>query len=207
MKTLREKFMSSQYIKDTRIWINRRQFWRTLKWLFAMMVGGLFPVWGSSILLNLFSQDIRWLDFIKNGEFALYSTATLAPALYLITKDDLKMPLLDKNIFGTIIFILGGLSVLIFAGVLFTKNNEATQNSILNIRFLAISSLSVYGLSIFIIFVLTLADNILTDQKMNPQKMLNEDANILSFEFDKLQEETTNGLEKECDSLGDGNEQ
>lgn len=201
MKTIHEKIMKSQFYKDVRIWINFRQFWKTLKWLFAIMVGGLFPVWGSSVLLKLFSQDITWMDFIKNGEFALYSTAALAPALYLITKDDakdkLKMPFLDKNVFGTIIFILGGLAVLIFAGVLSIKNNEIMQNSILDVNFLAISSLSIYALSMLIIFILTLADNILTDQKLNPYKMLNEDAEILSSDFDKLEDETTNGLKEE----------
>ena len=189
MKTILSIIMETHLYQEFKIWLNLKQFCKTLKWLFAMMAGGLFPIWGSSILLILYSKNIQWLDFVRNGEFALYSAATLAPALYLITRDDMKMPCIDKNVCGIVIFILSGLSVLIFAGVLFTKYNQSQQNSKLNIHFLVIASLTIYILSMLILFILTLADNILTEQKINYKGLLNKDADDLSSKFDQLEDE------------------
>ena len=209
MKNIFAKIKEWKLVMGIKMWLNGQQILVTFKWLIAVMAGSLFPVWGSTILLKLLSQEIHFIDFIKHGEFALYSTAALAPALYLITKekkvDELKMPFLDKNLCGTFIFILGGLAVLIFAGVLSVKNNQVDQNEILNTGFLAWSSLTIYALSILLLFFLTLADNILTNPT-NPREMWKKGVDTLATNFDELDDEPDNQLEMDFDTLGDDDE-
>lgn len=69
-----------------------RSHWREAGLSLAYSIfGSLAPVWGGFLLLRLFSRRPGWVDFSQHGEFALYSAAMLAPALYVVSRD-LKVP-------------------------------------------------------------------------------------------------------------------
>jgi len=89
----------------------------TGKWLAFSLGGALIPVWGGMMLFRLFSKPVKFSDFSGNGEFALYSAAMLAPALYLILKDFKNSPFMYRHAFAGISALGLSLSMLLFAGV------------------------------------------------------------------------------------------
>jgi len=55
-------------------------FW----WSLASLIGGLMPLWTAMFLRGLHKQPIGISDFATRGDFALYSAAFLAPAIYQV---------------------------------------------------------------------------------------------------------------------------
>lgn len=75
------------------------------------------PIWGTYFLLKLHHQHFLLNDFVKHGEFALYTAAFLAPALQLVVRNIKD----SKYVLGTgsVLFALAGLvvAVNIYSGV------------------------------------------------------------------------------------------
>lgn len=169
---------------DTKIWLNKQPWCETSKWLFYTLVGSLLPVWGSCLLLKLFSQTIQWVDFFKHGEFALYSAAIITPAIYLILKEKFNIPFLSRHVCGLLALAFLISSTLIFAGVTVIAVNQNIQRPILNESFLVITSIVVFCLSVFLAFFITLADNIITQEDL--REVRQRDSEKLEKEFDDL---------------------
>jgi hypothetical protein len=51
------------------------------------LLGSLMPIWGTYFVLKLHQQPFHLNDFVKHGEFALYTAAFLAPALQLVVSN------------------------------------------------------------------------------------------------------------------------
>src|SRR5437588_3999549 len=64
-----------------------QDWWESSSWLLYNLIGGLLPMWGGLLLLYIFGHHDRWQQLISRGEFALYSAALLAPAVYVVLKD------------------------------------------------------------------------------------------------------------------------
>lgn len=75
------------------------------------------PIWGTYFLLKLHHQQFYLNDFVRHGEFALYTAAFLAPALQLVVRNikDAKYVLGT----GAVLFAVAGLvvAVNIYSGV------------------------------------------------------------------------------------------
>jgi hypothetical protein len=75
------------------------------------------PIWATLILLNLHHQPFHFNDFVKHGEFALYTATFFAPALQLVVRNIKN----SKYALGTgaVLFAVVGLvfSGIIYAGV------------------------------------------------------------------------------------------
>jgi hypothetical protein len=177
-------------VHDARIWLNWRQWWETAKWLFYTLAGSLLPVWGSCLLLKLFSQKIQWTDFFRHGEFALYSAAIITPAIYLILKEKFNIPFLRRHLCGFLAFSFLIFSTLIFAGVTIIAVNQNVQRPVvLNESFLVHSSIVVFCLSVFLVFFVTLGDNLITQEDLR-----------------EVEQRSGKKLEKDFDALGGTNE-
>ena len=98
---------------------SRQQLIESLKWITAVVMGGLLPLWGGYLMLLLFSQPVTLSDFASNGEFALYSAAFLTPALYLVGRD-VRDPFVHRQL-----FMLGGILMLIISVLLFAAVTAA----------------------------------------------------------------------------------
>ena len=81
------------------------------------LLGSLMPIWASFFLLKLHHQHFYLNDFVKHGEFALYTAAFLAPALQLVVRNIRD----SKYVLGTgaVLFAVAGLvaSGIIYSGV------------------------------------------------------------------------------------------
>ncbi len=176
-------------VHGAKIWLNWRLWWETAKWLFYTLAGSLLPVWGSCLLLKLYSQKIQWIDFSRHGEFALYSAAIITPAIYLILKEKFNIPFLRRHLCGFLAFAFLIFSTLIFAGVTVIAVNQNVQRAVLNEPFLVRSSIVVFCLSVFLVFFVTLGDNLLTREDLR-----------------ELEQRSGKKLEKDFDALGDTHE-
>jgi hypothetical protein len=130
----------------------------SVKWFVYTLVGSLLPIWGSWLLLPVLSQSVNWSDFVRHGEFALYSAAFLSPALYLITRDVALAPFVHRQLFALSTIVLIVCSALLFAGV-----TAATKGSIhgivLDENVLIKVSIPLLLLSSLVAFVVTVLDN------------------------------------------------
>jgi len=97
--------------------VNRGHLRDTGEWFLYTIVGSLVPVWGGAILYGIAPGGVPWIELASHGEFALYSAALLAPAIYIIVteREDVPFPRRGLFVLTSIIFLL--ISVLIFAGI------------------------------------------------------------------------------------------
>lgn len=176
-------------MKEIEIWLNWKHWWETVKWLLFTVLGSLLPVWGSWFLLRLFSQEIRWIDFFKDGEFALYSAALIAPALYLILKENFKIPFLQRHLCGFLAFFFLICSLLIFSAVTALSANESLGKAvILNESFLVKTSITIFALTVILVFFVKLGDDLTAEG------------------IYKLKQKAAEELEKNFTALGEENE-
>lgn len=92
--------------------------WReTIWWLGFNVVGSFMPIWGSFFLLGLSNRPFIFRDFMKHGEFALYSAAFLAPALQVIA-GNLRNKRYVLSMGSLLVAVIGlGISMIVYAGV------------------------------------------------------------------------------------------
>lgn len=90
----------------------------TAKWLGFNLVGSLFPLWGTYILLRIQTKSPAFNDFVVHGEFAVYAAAFIAPSLWVILRNmKEKGPLLGT---GAVLIGLFALlaCVAVYSGIL-----------------------------------------------------------------------------------------
>jgi hypothetical protein len=66
------------------------------------LLGGVAPLWIGLIVVESTGGVPYLVDFAKNGEFALYSAALLAPAFYIVVHDQSETPFAARAIFSLI---------------------------------------------------------------------------------------------------------
>ena len=114
-------------------------------WLAAHVLGGLLPLWGSFLLLKLFSTDTELDDYVRHGEFALYAAAIAGSGLYLIFRE-LPAPFPYRTGLGIFSILILLSSAIIFAGV-FVATRLADQPETLpplNLGLLSAISIPLY---------------------------------------------------------------
>ncbi|GAI80262.1 unnamed protein product, partial [marine sediment metagenome] len=76
----------------------------TATWLWWILLGSLFPVWGGIFIFLACKKSPAVLDFTGNGQFIIYSSTMLASAFYIVLKD-YKTKFSGRNLFGTLCFL------------------------------------------------------------------------------------------------------
>jgi hypothetical protein len=175
-----------------------------LWWLILSSIGGLLPIWGLVFFLLMFSQKVSIDIITKNGEFALYSAATLSSGLYIITKEDgwgfirrIRKSLSQNRkskppkggfpghrLFLSIAILGIMLSIFIFSGAIFP--NLPGVNLSTNTNLIKVSSISLFivaTITSYIITALDISEGSLTEED------LSKDENALIDEFDALEKE------------------
>lgn len=133
------------------------------------LIGSLFPIWASYILLILLTTKFSFTDFIDHGEFALYSAALLSPALYIIGKDR-KPAGFPYRTFFILLLPIGLLAAaLVFSSVVFAT---VTQDQPLNLnkQFLRYFTVILLSLSVLFSFLINVLDNIRREPDMHSIK-------------------------------------
>jgi hypothetical protein len=141
----------------------------TLLWFIFTIFASLLPVWGSYLILRLFSLPIVFYDFVRNGEFALYSAALLAPALYLIVKE-FGPPFIHRTTFVFLAVFALFVSGLVFASVTaISSTSTVSANSSLKVGtvplmidrdFMISVSLFLFSFTAFFSFLVRLVDTV-----------------------------------------------
>lgn len=126
----------------------------SLVWLLYVLVGGLFPTWGSILLLLLFGQAFAVSDLAAGGEFALYA-ASLIPATLFVMQDD-RAAFPCRRILTCLCCVLLLLATLIFAASFISTHKLAIVK--VNSDLVVLASAVVYGLSVVIGLAVTLLD-------------------------------------------------
>jgi hypothetical protein len=146
-------------------------------------LGGLFPLWGGYLLFKLYHRVPSIENFTDHGEFAIYSAATLAPALYYILKDMKTSTFLYRHFFGLLCVIGLGISVLFYVAVISISVGQIPTT--IDFDFLRTVTWILFATSVIISFCVTILDNDRTfrDIKGESRRELNE----LEQEFDKTQ--------------------
>ena len=166
MVSIRETITENlQYMKDA--------FWL----LVYTLIGGLLPMWGGIILVRLFGQWRGWGLFCQQGEFAIYSAALLAPAIYLITRSA-QMAL--KRILLLVAVVSLFISGIVFAGV---KSGQLFGTSF-DSNFLRDTTLILFVASTLLFYLV----NVFECARLGAdiQKARAESLKTLEKEFDKL---------------------
>jgi hypothetical protein len=133
------------------------------------------PIWGTYFLLRLHHQQFYLNDFIKHGEFALYTAAFLAPALQLVVRNikDAKYVLGT----GAVLFAVAGLvvAVNIYSGVVVGVSYPQQLDELFLFRVSIILFLSSLG---FAVLVALIQDQISSPQveesEASEQRSLNQ---------------------------------
>jgi hypothetical protein len=134
--------------------------WRdTISWLGFNVLGSFMPIWGSFFLLRLSGQAFVIRDFMKHGEFALYTAAFLAPALQLIVRNLRNKRYILRT--GSVLLCLAGLliSAIVYAGVVTMTGPPGFSAQRLNEEFLFRTSWIIFPASLIFVLGVTLLQN------------------------------------------------
>ncbi len=128
--------------------------------LAVVVVGSLSPLYIGPIFLETLNVDFSYRDFIDHGEFAIYSTALLTPALYLLYKNR-GLHTRGISLFFSLLFLLIIIflltSIVIFAAVVAaTVGNEIFS---LNKEFVRVWTVRIYCSSVVITLMMNALDN------------------------------------------------
>jgi len=150
----------------------------------AHFIGGLLPLWGSWLLLTLSKESASITDFIRHGEFLLYSASLLPTAAFLMLRD-FKTPFPQRLIVGLVIIFLLVVSSLMFAGVFtITRHDVETTRPSVNVPFLAWVSIPLYLISLIAMLIATFFDMIVLS--FDPLEKQERDEKNLAEQFRKL---------------------
>lgn len=139
-------------------WASQRpHFFQLLAWLGSHAIGGLLPLWGSFLLLALFSQKTSFEDYVQQGEFALYAASVLGTAFYLILRE-LRPPFPGRVALGLIAVVLVVAATLLFAGVFVGTRIPDSKLPTIDIRILSWSSLGIYVSSVVVTLIAMFID-------------------------------------------------
>jgi hypothetical protein len=164
---------------------SKNQWYESIGWLIATLLGGLLPLWGGYLLLQLKGASPPLAEFVRHGEFALYSASILAAACFLVLREWPSGFFPYRIIFG--MTMLAGMLVatLIFAGVFEANQNEDTAKA-LNMQFLQLFSVGLYAIALASAYTVTLID--LVGCTVDPREVQAEQDAELASEFHALEE-------------------
>jgi hypothetical protein len=171
-------------------------WWETLLWVGYNFLGSLMPIWATFLLLRLHHQHFRLNDFVKHGEFALYTAAFLAPALQLVVRNIKN----SKYVLGTgaVLFAVAGL---VFSGIIYSGVAPAApsleQTGLppplgIDERFLFYVSMILFTLSLAFAVLVTLIEN--QPLSTNIQKSEEEGEKQLADKFSGKKPEAAVGV-------------
>lgn len=96
-------------------------------WVLWAVIIGLLPLWGGWLVMIIKKQGPQLDDFVSSGEFALYTAATIAPAVFTVLISYKQRGIFP---FGFTILLLSLIvliySVLVFGGVFPSGASEDT---------------------------------------------------------------------------------
>jgi hypothetical protein len=167
-----------------------RIWFQTLQWLGYNLLGSLMPIWGTYFLLRLHHQQFYLNDFVKHGEFALYTAAFLTPALQLVVTNIRNAKYVLGT--GTVLFALAGLvvAVNIYSGVAVGLPSPQQIDE----HFLFLVSVILFLSSLAFAFLVTLIEYQVANP--NPRKSEAEDSRELNERFSEKQPEVVNSIDE-----------
>lgn len=149
-------------------------------WFALNIISSLLPLWGTILLLLLFSKDVSLYGMLKNGEFVLYAAAFSGGALYVIRRDIF----ISRNASNALLITLLLVSSIIFVAITVPSFNELGGSTNINQTFLTCSSIFVFLASIIFCFFITVAEA--AGFGMDIPDVLKKDEKKLSSDFDRL---------------------
>jgi hypothetical protein len=165
---------------------SKRNWYESLGWLGATLLGGLLPLWGSYMLFWVRGPSPSFGEFVRHGEFALYSASLLAAAFFLVLREWQEGFFPFRMIFGMVTMAALLLSAIIFAGV-FEANRTAQGANSLNMPFLVPFSIGLYVFTLALCFLITLID--MVGFTYEPQEVQAEEIAELASDFHALKDE------------------
>ncbi len=156
----------------------KREHWSdAIAWLFFNLLGALVPIWGSLVILRLFSQNVTLDLFTAHGEFALYSASFLSAGFYVLSKDygndfigqivgrflqqgrreQIRSTFPGLRWFAMTYIFLIFISALLFAGATFAHLPNITIP--LDVGLLSDATLVIFVITMALSFVITALDN------------------------------------------------
>lgn len=149
-------------------------------WFALNIISSLLPLWGTILLLSLFSKDVSLYGMLKNGEFVLYSAAFSGGALYVIRRDIF----ISRNASNALLITLLLVSSIIFVAITVPSVNDQSGTTHINQTFLTCSSVFVFLLSVIFCFFITVAEA--AGFGMDIPDALKKDEKKLGSDFDRL---------------------
>ena len=158
------------------------------QWLLWIFLTGLLPLWGTMLLLKLFSQAVSLSKLMGNGEFVLYAASFTGAAIYLVMRD-FKTTLFPSRVSLMILLVATvTFSTLIFAGItslaVVDKASETTVARLIDASFVEFMSWTLLIVSIGLGFIVVIGDNIRTNP--DPTQSQKDQLDKLDRDFDKL---------------------
>lgn len=149
-------------------------------WFALNVISSLLPLWGTILLLLLFSKDVSLYGMLKNGEFVLYSAAFTGGALYVIRRDIF----VSRSASNALLISLLLISSIIFVAITVSSVNDQGGTSHINQGVLTFASVFVFVLSIIFCFFITVAES--AGFAVDIPEALKKDENKLGADFDRL---------------------
>lgn len=139
---------------------------------YSIMISTM-PLWVAMIAMELIESGYTFYQLLQNGELYIYSATTLAPVIYLVTKDrynSQKFP--SRHLYTMIVWIIAILSTIIIT-MQRVKNLDLSTNWISG-------SIGIYLFSIFILYTVLVYNNKFLP---NPASKMREDENNFLDQF------------------------
>lgn len=178
------------------LWRAQKGHWYdAIVWSLCNIGGGLFPFWATLLVLLLMSQALDIGVLFGGGQLAIYSAGLLAPAMYMLFRED-KEPFAGRRVF-VIVAIAGILAsgILFAVATAFNSGAAPSARRPLNVTFLVGSTGVVYGISALLTFWVALIDIFRTKIMVDPEAAEQEQQEELEEEFDRTEEDDTGSQE------------
>lgn len=147
------------------------------------LLGGLAPLWIGWIVLALTHGHPQVIDFASHGEFALYTAALLAPAIYLIVHERSETPFTNQALF--VLLALAGILVSVAAyGLVAPETSKVMTFSNLDRASLADLSVDLFLGSVVYALLVSTLDNVRTTPPV--RDIVAQQQRDLEADFDRL---------------------
>lgn len=152
----------------SRFAMTRTEWTQIGKWLACYVVCSLLPIWGSVVLLKVFTDSsLGFQDFTNNGEFALYTASLLGSLFYLLFRDSLAPRFPHTAVFGIAGLVGIVVATVVFSGALLANKaaaSDGAETTILKLNpgALALTSVIVYAGVLVLFLIATVTDIRLT---------------------------------------------
>ncbi len=162
----------------------------TAYWFGFHVMGALMPIWATVVVTVFLRQPVSLFDLAKNGEFALYCAALIAPAILIIIKYSRKHRYVLGP--GSAFFAIAVLLLAAFIYAIVASFTTRHEEKALNLDLVVRVSYALFAVSLVLSAIVAFIENQATNVNLRDEEA--KDQQLLKARFEaRLKEEEHGG--------------